>query len=721
MPTMPLVSNPVAIFLIVLVIIMLAPVLLNKLKIPHIIGMIVAGVVVGPYGFNILADDSSFKIFGQVGLLYLMFLASIEIDMYHLKLNLRRGLGFGLLTFFIPLVMGAIGSVYLLHINWLTSILLGSVFASHTLIAYPVVARFGISKSPAVMMAVVATIIAVIGALLVLAGTVNVHNEGSLQPSSMAWLFAKMGVYCLVVLYVYPRLTRWFFKHFMDHVTQFSFVLSMVFLSAYVAKVIGLESVLGAFFAGLVLNRYIPGSSPLMGRIEFVGNALFIPYFLISVGMMINIRVIANPSTLAVTAIMLAIAVVSKWLPAFMAQKIYGMDRYDRRVMFGLTTAHTAVALAVVTIGYNMLLPDGTHMMDETILNGTILVILISCAIAPLVTSSAASRIKVRMLQGEMESDTAEKRPETHTLVAVSNPLTASGLVELALMMRPERRNGRDTLFGLNVRNDNTPASKAMGRNVLDISVKAAAAMNNKLDTIERYDLNTVTGVVNAIEERDINVVYVGMHRRTAYIDSFFGAKIEQLLKLTNRMIVISRCYIPVNTITRIVVYVPPMAQFETGFTRWLHAVADLARELGCRIIFCCPDDIKAIIATVLRRDKYTIRSEFRKAEDRDDFLILANRVLDDDLFVIVSARSTSVSYSADVAEIPDFIQRNFGRNNILFIYPEQFGEATHIETFADPISLDITRTMTPAPWFRRLRHWLRRGRRRPSSPKLDL
>ena len=721
MPTMPLVSNPVAIFLIVLVIIMLAPVLLNKLKIPHIIGMIVAGVVVGPYGFNILADDSSFKIFGQVGLLYLMFLAGIEIDMYHLKLNLRRGLGFGLLTFFIPLAMGAIGSVYLLHINWLTSILLGSVFASHTLIAYPVVARFGISKSPAVMMAVVATIIAVIGALLVLAGTVNVHNEGSLQPSSMAWLFAKMGVYCLAVLYVYPRLTRWFFKHFMDHVTQFSFVLSMVFLSAYVAKVIGLESVLGAFFAGLVLNRYIPGSSPLMGRIEFVGNALFIPYFLISVGMMINIRVIANPSTLVVTAIMLAIAVVSKWLPALMAQKIYGMDRYDRRVMFGLTTAHTAVALAVVTIGYNMLLPDGTHMMDETILNGTILVILISCAIAPLVTSSAASRIKVRMLQGEMESDTAEKRPETHTLVAVSNPLTAGGLVELALMMRPERRNDRDTLFGLNVRNDNTPASKAMGRNVLDISVKAAAAMNNKLDTIERYDLNTVTGVVNAIEERDINVVYVGMHRRTAYIDSFFGAKIEQLLKLTNRMIVISRCYIPVNTITRIVVYVPPMAQFETGFTRWLHAVADLARELGCRIIFCCPDDIRVIIATVLRRDKYTIRSEFRKAEDRDDFLILANRVLDDDLFVIISSRSTSVSYSADVAEIPDFIQRNFGRNNILFIYPEQFGETTHIETFADPISLDITRAMTPAPWFRRLRHWLRRGRRRPSSPKLDL
>ncbi len=717
MPT-PLVSNPVAIFLIVLVIIMLAPVLLNKLKIPHIIGLIIAGVIVGPYGFNVLADDSSFTIFGQVGLLYLMFLAGIEIDMYHLKLNLRRGLGFGLLTFFIPLIMGSVGSVYLLHLNWLTAVLLGSVFASHTLIAYPVVARYGISKSPAVMISVVATIIAVVGALLVLGGAVNIHAIGSLDPGSMAWLFTKMAIYCIAVLYCYPRITRWFFKRFIDNVTQYVFVLSMVFLSAYIAKEIGLESVLGAFFAGLVLNRYIPSSSTLMNRIEFVGNALFIPYFLISVGMMINVRVIANTDTIIATVIMLAIALSSKWLPAFAAQKIYKMDGDDRRIMFGLTTAHTAVALAVVTIGYNMMMPDGTRMMDETVLNGTILVILITCAIAPIVTSSAASKIKVKMLSGEVEETATSKRSESHTLVAVSNPLTAGSLVELALLTRPERRNRRDTLFGLNVRNDNSPSSKAMGRNVIDIALKASAAMNYSMTTIERYDLNTVTGIVNAIEERDINEVYVGMHRRTAYIDSFFGAKIEQLLKMTNRMVVISRCYIPINTVTRIAVYVPPQAQFETGFTRWLHALANLTRELGCRIIFCCPDDIRRIIGIVLRRDKYAIRCEYRRVENRDDFLLLANRVLDDDLFVIISARPTSVSYSSEVAEIPDFIKRNFQRNNILFIYPEQFGADNQMESFADPMAVDLNTTITTAPWLRRLRGWVSALRERRTKPK---
>lgn len=724
----PLVSNPVAIFLIVLVIILMAPVVLNKIKVPHIIGMIVAGVVVGPFGFNILADDSSFEIFGQVGLLYLMFLAGIEIDMYHLKLNLRRGLLFGALTFIIPMVMGAVASVYLLHIDWLTSILLASMYASHTLIAYPVAARFGITKSPAVLIAIVGTIIAVIGALLVLGAAVNIHEIGRFDSMSLAWLLCKLVLYCAAVLYIYPRLTRYFFKTYSDNVTQYVFVLAMVFLSALVAKLIGLEAVLGAFFAGLVLNRYIPTSSTLMSRIEFVGNALFIPYFLIGVGMMINVRVIANADTLWVTAVMLAIALSSKWIAAWGAQKIYGMNRDERGIMFGLTTAHTAVALAVVTIGYNMVLPDGSRMMDETILNGTVLVILVTCAIAPIVTTRSAARIKLRMVESEVGEESVAKRHTSHTLIAVSNPLTAGGLVELALLSRPEKKGARDTFSAINVRNDNSPAARALARSVLDLSVKAAAAAGSELATIERYDLNTVTGVVNTIEERDINELYIGMHRKATVIDTFLGGKTEQLLKLTNRMIIISRCYIPVNTVTRIVVYVPPKAEFETGFTRWLHNLGNLARELGCRIIFCCNNDTRRIIAGVLRRDRFTIRSEYRQVDDRDDFLLLSTHVLEDDLFVVIGARPASVSFSGDMAEMPGFMQKNFTRNNIIVIYPEQFGDEVPMESFVDPLASDIS--SAPSPWLMRLKAMannvstilhLRRPRRRRDSNDLRL
>ena len=308
----PLVTQPVQIFFIVLVIILAAPLLLNKLKVPHIIGMIVAGVVIGPYGFNILDNDSSFAVFGQVGLLYLMFLAGLEIDMYHLRMNLRRGFLFGLPTLLVPLLRGILTSVYILGTSLNTALLLGAMYASHTLISYPVAARFGITTAPAVLIAIVGTIIAVTGALLVLAGAVNIHREGYFNPVEIIWLTGKMALWGAALVVLYPIATRRFFISYSDRVMQYVFILALVFLAAWTATLIGLEAVLGAFFAGLILNRFVPPTSPLMSSIEFVGNALFIPYFLISVGMMINVRVVANPSTLTVSAIMLAVALSSK-------------------------------------------------------------------------------------------------------------------------------------------------------------------------------------------------------------------------------------------------------------------------------------------------------------------------------------------------------------------------------------------------------------------------
>lgn len=691
-----LVTDPVAIFLIVLTIILLAPVILNKLKIPHIIGMIVAGVAVGPFGLHILDRDSSFAIFGQVGLLYLMFLAGLEIDMYHLRRNMRRGVLFGLLTFFIPMAMGVLASVYILRLGWLTSFLLASMYASHTLIAYPVAARFGLTKSPAVLISVVGTIIAVVGALLVLAGAVNIHDHGSFQPSNILFLLGRLALYAAAVLYSYPRVTRWFFKRYGEKVTQYVFVLVMVFLSAWVSDVIGLEPVLGAFFAGLVLNRYIPANSPLMNSIEFVGNALFIPYFLIGVGMMINVSVITSGSTLAVAAVMLAVALVSKWLAAWAAQKAYRMQAPDREMMFGLTTAHTAVALAVVTIGYNMLLPDGSRMMDETILNGTVLVILVTCAVAPISTARAAAKIKVRELQ-EGEADTSRHRHAANTLIAVSNPLTAAPLVEMAMMMRM-RKSGidADRLFALHVRNDNTPSAKAVGEHAIKLAAAAAAGADSTLEPIERFDINPVTGIINTVQERDITQVIVGMHRKATVIDTFLGSRIEQLLKGTNKMILISRCYIPVNTVTRIVVSVPTMAEYETGFERWVLALGALASEVGCRIIFCCHPSQQHIIKGVIRRAGLGIRHEYRDMTEKDDFVLLANRVLDDDLLVVVAARPNSVSHSADMADAASLLQRYFSRNNLCIIYPEQFGQEPQLPTFTDPLGSDIATTPSP-------------------------
>lgn len=691
--------------------------ILNRLKIPHVIGLILAGVLVGPHGFNILARDMSFEVFGQVGILYLMFLAGLEIDMYHLKRNIGRGAVFGLYTFFIPLLIGAAGAYIFLGLDLLTSTLLASMFAAHTLLAYPIISRLGLSKNPAVIIAIAGTIFTVLGSLTVLAGVVGVCHDGAFSILGTLKLLAMLVIYCILTVYLFPRIARWFFKRYSDGIMQFIFVLAVVFVAAQSAVAIGIEGVFGAFMAGLVLNRYVPARSPLMSRIEFVGNAIFIPYFLIGVGMLINMGVLLKGwNTVYVATVMSVIAMGSKWLAAYAAQRTYHLKPIDRSVLYQLTNAHTAVALAVVMIGYNM------HIFGEEILNGTVIMILVTCTVSSIGTSRAATRLKVLEMSDSNVEKAArtERRKPINTLIAVGSPLTAPELVNLAVMMRGTVSK-RSSLYALHVRNDNTASSRAVSRNSLDVAEQTAASADVKLSSLERYDMNFVTGMINTIEERDITDVVIGLHRRNAVIDSFFGDKLSRLLRATNKMIVISRCFIPINTITRIVVAVPEKAEYETGFVRWVSALGNLTRDVGCRIIFCCYAATRKSIHAVLRHGEYDIRSEFRTIEAWDDFILLSNKILPDDLFVVVNARRTSVSFTSDLDTLPQFLQRYMASNNLLVLYPEQFGDESPVPTMAETLSTDVV--AAPSPLWLSLTNKLRAliSGKSSRTPKIDL
>ena len=721
----PLVSSPGLIFLIVLAIILLVPMLLNRIKIPHVIGMIIAGMVVGPYGFNVLARDMSFEVFGQVGLLYLMFLAGVEIDMYHLKRNLKRGIVFGLFTFFVPLLLGAVSAAIFLKFNAITAVLMGSMFAAHTLLAYPIVSRFGLTTNRAVVIAVAGTIFTVLGSLMVLAGTVSVARYGELGIGELARLLGGLVAYCLGVVYVYPRVTRWYFKHYNDTIAQFVYILAMVFLSAETAAWIGLEGVFGAFFAGIVLNRFIPARSALMGRIEFVGNALFIPYFLIGVGMLINVRaLVAGWDSLYMAAVMSATAMAGKWLAAFLTQRVFKMLPVERSMMYQLSNAHTAVALAVVTIGLKI------GIFPEPVLDGTVVMILVTCTVSSLGTARAAQRLKELTMSDTAIVDDEENRKKlaaVNTLIPVVNPLSATELVSLALMMHDVRPGGHNHFFALHVRNDNSASSRAVGQNSLDIAEQAAASVDVPLKTIERYDLNFVTGVLNTMEERDINEVVIGLHRRTAVIDSFFGEKLTQLLKATYRMLVISRCYIPVNTMRRLVVVVPDKAQYETGFVRWVKCIGNLGRQLGCKAVFFTSAGTRPYIEAVIKKWGYAFRREYREMEQWDDIVLLANKIIDDDLFVVVTARTASMSYDPGMASLPEFLRKYFADNNLIVIYPEQFGPEAVVPAIGDAISADVETVpsllwLKAGRWLRRIHELKRRIFSNPDKPrKLDL
>lgn len=690
-----LITDPTLIFFIVLAIILLAPLLLNRLKIPHIIGMIVAGVMVGPYGFHVLDDDASFTIFGQVGLLYLMFLAAIEIDLFHLRRNLKRGVMFGLLTFLIPLIIGYLSAIYLFHTDLVTALLLASMYASHTLISYPVAVRFGITKAPAVLISIVGTIIAVIGALLTLATAVNVHQHGYFSFIQIAFLLLKLVGFCLGITLSYRWLARRFLRRYSDRVTQFVFVLALVFFAAWLAKAIGLEEVLGAFFAGLVFNRFVPNTSPLMARLEFVGNALFIPYFLIGIGMMIDIRVIASAETLRLAGVMLAVALVAKWLAAWLTARIYGMHRDDCRVMFGLTTAHTAVALAVVSVGYNF------GLLDSSMLNATVLMILITCAIAPMATSGAAGRIKLRMLE---DAPSVEKDHADNTLVPVDNPVTSVALMEVAMMLHPTERPDNN-LMAVHVRTSNSAAARANSDASLKLAREASATVDVPVTTIERFDANVAAGLLNTINERDVNCVVMGLHRRASLVDSFFGAKMEHILGSTNRMIFICRLFNPVNTLRRLVVVVPANAEFESGFRLWLTTLGRLARNLGSKVIFLCRPEVSRLITGILTRERIELRLEFRHIEQWDDFVLIANRIADDDLLAVISARPGSLSYSPEIQEMDNFLHKYFTQANLIVVFPEQSGKNEDVMSFVDPTGAE---NINSPAWPRRIAAMLR-------------
>ncbi len=706
--TAPLITAPVPIFLTVMAIILLTPLVLSRLRIPHVIGLIVAGVVVGPHGFNLLARDMSFEVFGQVGILYLMFLAGIEIDMYHLRKNLRKGMTFGLFTFIIPLILGALVAMAALRMHFLEATLLASMFAAHTLIAYPIVTRFGVTKSPAVVIAIAGTIVTVLGSLIVLAGVLGVYRDGSV--ASLIPVLCYLALYCVGLIYIYPRVTRYFFKHYSDGIAQFIYVMVMVFGAAALASFIGLEGVFGAFFAGLVLNRFIPARSPLMGRLEFVGNAIFIPYFLIGVGMLIDLHVVMDGwTTLYTAAVMSAVAMLSKWIAAWVTQKVYRLTPVDRSIMYQLSNAHTAVALAVVMIGYEM------HLFDVTVLNGTVVMILVTCTVSSFGTERAASRLKVQLLE-QADEDSVRDDATTHprTLVAISNPLTAPSIVDLAISMRFPDTSVAGDLYALHVRNDNSASSKAIGRNSLDVAERAASAVETNLTAIERFDLNFITGVLNTMEERDITELVLGIHRRTSIIDSFLGEKIEQLLRSTNRMVVMSRCFIPLATVTRILVAVPKKAQFETGFRRWVQAVGNLGRQVGCRVEFWCEDSTAPLIRTVITQSKLGIRMSFSTVASYDDFVIKSSEINDDDLLIVVSARRSSVSFDSDMDAVPEYLQKYLAGNNLIVIYPGQFGTEPPM-TMAETMATDIVSPPNPVFLFamnqlRRLRKMLRKA-----------
>ena len=669
--TLPL-ADPVLKFLLILLIILAAPLLLNKLRIPHLLGLIIAGAIIGPHGFNLVLRDSSIILSGTAGLLYIMFLAGLEIDMADFKRNSTKSLAFGMYTFLIPMILGTVVGIWVLRFNVLTSVLLASMFASHTLIAYPIISKLGISKNKAVSITVGGTMITDTLALLVLTIIVGMATG---QVNDMFWI--RLGVsiliFALIVLFGFPFIGRWFFKHVHDNISQYIFVLVMVFLGSFLAQVAGMEAIIGAFLSGLALNHLIPQSSPLMNRVEFVGNAIFIPFFLLGVGMLIDYRTFFTSfETIKVGLIMIIVATAAKYIAAWMPQKTFHLSTDQRSVIFGLSNAQAAATLAAVMVGYNVITGTDANgepirLLNESVLNGTILMILVTCTIASFAAQKGAHNIAAQDISDKEEN----KKESEHILIPVSNEETVEELVNLSLAIKsPQNKNG---LFALKVIDNHHSDEKALkqSRRVLQTAVNTAATDTQMKDLL-RYDLSVSNAIASVVKEREITDLVVGLHKEKDIPAAFLGHIVESVLAESSVSTFIYKPAQPISTVRRHLIIIPELAEKEIGFNQIIFRLRNVTQNTGAATVFYGSEATLNALKKLLA--KKSGEASYIEFNDWDDFLIVFRDIKPDDTMWIILSRKEGLSYAPAMARIPKYLNKYFQANSFVLAYPVQAG-----------------------------------------------
>lgn len=672
-------ENPVLIFSLILFIILLSPILLRKINIPGIIGLIIAGVIIGPHGLNILEKNSAIDLFSTIGLLYIMFIAGLELDMNEFKSNKNKSLLFGFFTFIFPLGIGFPVCYYLLEYDFNASFLTASMFATHTLVAYPIVSKLGVSKNQAVAITVSGTILTDTAVLIILAVIMG-NSQGNLNAQFWIRLGVSLSIFSAIMFLIIPRIAKWFFSKLeSEKHSHYIFVLSMVFLAAFLAEVAGVEPIIGAFVAGLALNKLIPHSSALMNRIEFIGNSLFIPFFLISVGMLVDVSVIlSGPTALIVAGTLSVVALFGKWIAALITQLIFKYSKAQRQLIFGLSSAHAAATLAVILVGYK------AEILDENILNGTIILILITCIVASFATEKAAKKIVIESEDNTDELIKSYGAHSEHILLPIADVSNIEKLLEFAIFIKDKKSANPVSILSVVSNNEEAEINILKARNKLEEFVMQASASETKVNVITTIDHNPVSGIARISREIMADIIVLGWPQRTGFFDKIIGEKVDGILSNTDKTTFVCHLEKPLVLHKRIVIVAPPLTEHENGFDLWLGKTAKFAQELSISIILYCNEATEKAVQKSYKKAKLTASMTINPFTDWDDFLVLSRYIHEDDLFIFISARKGATSYFGVLENIPTKLEKHFKTNSRLVIYPQQFTDNLSSEQYAD-------------------------------------
>jgi Kef-type K+ transport system membrane component KefB len=654
------VKNPVLILALTLLIILFAPLVLKRFRIPGIIGLIIAGVIIGPHTLHIIEKSTSFELFSKTGLLYIMFLAGLEIDMQEYKQNRLKSLVFGAFTFFIPITIGYIVCIYVFGFSLWPALLLASMFSTHTLLSYPIVSNMGIVKNRAVQVSFGGTIITD-SAVLILLGVITNVVGGEIN--SMFWirLVISLGLLCFAVLYLLPKVSRWFFRNIEGQgSSQYIYVLAVVFISGFFSELAGVEPIIGAFLAGLALNRVIPHNSVLMNRVIFIGNTIFIPFFLISAGMLVDFTVfLKGTDALVFAGVLSLVALATKWLAAQATGAIYNYTKYEKRVMFGLSASHAAATLAVIKVGYDI------GLFDQKVINGTIILILITCMVSSFVTERAARKIAIT--DKEISKKVIDRTERI--LIPVSNPENIARLIDLALIIKDNK--SLEPIYPLSIVEENEDADEKINlvKKVIDGVVEQISSVDKKVQVLKKVDLSIVDGIARTCKAYSISDVLISWKAQQGTGNLIFGSIADNLLVKTKQSIIISKVIQPLNSYKRIIVLLSPNSELESGFNLVIRKINSILKQMGSNaIVYGEQKTIEAF--TVLNNDRkrefynYLMVTSFENSD-------IIDHVKEDDLYIFLSSRKQTVSFDFHIDNMPKTLNKNNEFTSFIVFYPE--------------------------------------------------
>lgn len=660
------ITNPVLLFAVILLIILIVPLILDNLNIPGIIGLIICGIIIGPYGFNIVENNSAIELFSTIGLLYLMFLIGLELDLNEFQLNKYQSIIFGFLTFTIPLAIGFPIFYHIFKYSFDASLLLSSTFATHTLVTYSIVSKRNIKKDKSIAITVGATILADIAVLTLLAVIINKAQHG-ISPNFWINLALSMTVFLAGSFTIIPMLSKWFFRKFEgERHSHYIYVLAILFLTSWFAEVLGMEAIIGAFIAGIALNKLIPKSSTLMNKLEFVGNALFIPFFLVSVGMLVDIKVIFQDYMIVLLAVMFTVvSTFGKWLAALVSQLLFKFNRNQRELMTGLSSAHTAGTLAIILAGQKVGLVDGN------ILNATIIFMLLSCILSSLITQSASKKIALTIDSDKNDDATVPVIPAEKFLLPFVNMDTLSKQIKFTSYINDKK--SKKTVSVLRVVPNDEKAEKEIYTIKRDSNDIKSIGSDSELDVKEIYtiDNNVVSALARTSREISASSIIIPWSATHSF-SNLREERIRHIISSVDKSVYV--CHLERSLIEqkRIVLFAPPLCHLEIGFKLWVNSIIRLSQELSIPIvIYSDSKSYEAFIQTTNNGKKINYISHI-EYEDWGNYHLLEQQINNNDIIVIVMSRKDYLSSNSYFDNLPFKLEKTFDEHIKIAIYPYQ-------------------------------------------------